>query len=442
MKSNSFTLHVCDGPKTYDHHRALGHAVALVDDVIDGSNIDAGRIILAGNISPSQADEIRKRVDKAVHIIHEHHLADFNMERASMVAPRRPPWLWTGFIPRGMLTLWAGDPQAGKTFVALDIAARVTTGRPMPDGSEGVPPAGVLIVSYDDAPAETIVPRLIGAGADLDKVVVLDGNLGGRGESCRVFADDIEALLIRAHEQLAATRTRLGLVILDPMSALLAGADSHQASSVYLKLGQLVGHCNREDVAALVLAHTGKAERGKAINAATGSQAQAGIARAMAIFAQDGSNEDRLILPSKLSVGRMGEGHRFRIVDVPVTSLEHGDKTALAGLGFETLPRVDWLGGAGMDAQGWIDQQAAAESPTRGQDAIRVALTCIAQGTRAAMDIEAAAKAEGITKPTLQSATKNIGLVKVKTSFGWLWGWPTESADDIVAVHTGGKVSA
>lgn len=427
------TFYVCNGPREYDNHQRQGHAVILIDDLFNGSEIDASRLILAGNITREEAGKIRELVGEDVRVIFEADIANFDLALASSIAPRKPSWIWQGMIPRAMLSLWVGDPQSGKTFAALDIIARITTGRAMPDGTAGIGPLGALVVSYDDARAETLVPRLIGAGADLSKVVVLDGNIGGRGESRRVFADDIEALIIRAQDQLARERTRLGIIVLDPMSALLAGTDSNMASSVYGRLGSLVGFCQQEDVAALILAHTGKTERGKAINSATGSQAQAGAARSMALVVRDDMNDERLILPAKSSVSRMGEGFRYTIEDVPVDHLD--DTNKLRSEGFTTLPRVNWLGGAGMNAQEWIDQLAAAESPTKSQDAIRVTLTCLGKGVRAAKDIEAAAVAEGITKPTLQSATKNIGIVKCKTRYGSLWGLPTETADDIIGAH-------
>lgn len=434
------TFYVCAGPTEYDNHREQGHAVVLKDDLLNGSDLDASRIILAGHITREDAGKIRDLVGEEVRIVHESDLADFNMVLASNLEARKPTWVWENMLPRGMMSMWTGDPMAGKTFVALDIIARVTTGRAMPDGSAGIGPLGVLIVSYDDAPAETIKPRLIGAGADCSKVIILDGNLGGRGESRRVHASDFEAMILRAQDQLARNHTRLGMILMDPMSALLAGTDSHMASAVYGMLGNLVGYCHQEDVAALILAHTGKADKGKAINSATGSQAQAGAARSMAMFARDDANDERLILPAKSSISRMVEGFRFTIEDVPID--QYDDAETLKSAGFSTLPRVRWLGGSGMNAQEWLDQQAAAESPSKGQDAIRVALTCLGKGVRAAKDIEAAAAAEGITKSTLQSATKNIGIVKCNTSYGWLWGFPTETREQIINRHLGRESAA
>src|SRR5688572_15476895 len=58
------------------------------------------------------------------------------------VKERELEWLWPGRIPLGKITLLAGDPEAGKSFVVADLAARTTRGGPWPDGvgPDGNPP--------------------------------------------------------------------------------------------------------------------------------------------------------------------------------------------------------------------------------------------------------------------------------------------------------------
>ena len=82
------------------------------------------------------------------------------------VAPQEVTWLWPGRIPLGQDRLLIGDPGMAKTMLALDVAARVSTGTPFPDGS--VPPTGdVVILTAEDGLADTIRPRLDRAGADV-----------------------------------------------------------------------------------------------------------------------------------------------------------------------------------------------------------------------------------------------------------------------------------
>src|SRR6478672_10265157 len=91
------------------------------------------------------------------------------------VAPQPVRWLWPGRIALGKLTLICGDPGLGKSFLTLDLAARLSAGRAWPDGAAPVAGAGsaVLITAEDDA-ADTIRPRLDAAGADVSRIVALD----------------------------------------------------------------------------------------------------------------------------------------------------------------------------------------------------------------------------------------------------------------------------
>ncbi|SVD48491.1 uncharacterized protein METZ01_LOCUS401345, partial [marine metagenome] len=82
-------------------------------------------------------------------------------------------WLWEGWLPKGKLVLLDGNPGCGKTTIALDLVARLASGRPLPDGN-AVEPVVSLILNPEDGMDDTIVPRLIAADADLDLVHLWD----------------------------------------------------------------------------------------------------------------------------------------------------------------------------------------------------------------------------------------------------------------------------
>jgi hypothetical protein len=89
----------------------------------------------------------------------------------SRIAGEQGEWLWRDRIPAGDLTLFDGDPGTNKSSVALDLAARVSTGREMPDGTTGCQ-GGVVLLAGEDSLSKTIRPRLDAAGADLSRVAV------------------------------------------------------------------------------------------------------------------------------------------------------------------------------------------------------------------------------------------------------------------------------
>src|SRR5438105_10443783 len=83
-------------------------------------------------------------------------------------------WCWLNRLAFGKLALLDGDPGLGKSLLALDLCARLSTGRPMPDGSAGPGVCNSLVLNAEDGAADTIRPRLQALGADLERVFVLD----------------------------------------------------------------------------------------------------------------------------------------------------------------------------------------------------------------------------------------------------------------------------
>src|SRR6476619_6439795 len=93
---------------------------------------------------------------------------------ANQVVAQPVSWLWPDRMPLGKLVLLDGDPDLGKSLLALDLCARLSTGRPFPDGSPGPGVANSVVLNGEDGAADTIGPRLEALGAELTRVFVLD----------------------------------------------------------------------------------------------------------------------------------------------------------------------------------------------------------------------------------------------------------------------------
>ena len=133
-------------------------------------------------------------------------------------------WLWAGRVPLGMITMFAGDPKLGKSYVTLAMAAAVSRGLPLPMGDVPNQPGSTILMSAEDDPARTIVPRLDAAGADLTKVHILESVILANGsETLPSLRADIDAI--------TAAAARLGdcrLIVIDPVSAYLKGVDDNR----------------------------------------------------------------------------------------------------------------------------------------------------------------------------------------------------------------------
>jgi putative DNA primase/helicase len=92
---------------------------------------------------------------------------------AANIVPKPVEWLWPGRVAIGKQTLIAGEAGLGKSQIGIAMAAAVTTGGPWPCNEGHAPLGNVIILSAEDDPADTIVPRLLAAGADRQRVQII-----------------------------------------------------------------------------------------------------------------------------------------------------------------------------------------------------------------------------------------------------------------------------
>lgn len=157
----------------------------------------------------------------------------------SDVTAQQIQWLWEPRIALGKLSILDGDPGLGKSMLMLDLAARLTGGLPMPDGSPGLlPPSGVVLIAPEDDLADTIQPRLLRAGADLSRIISL-GSLPSINSTVdpyhRPFSLSHDLPLLEA----AIDRVQARLVIIDPLMSLLGNKNVYQDNSVRTLLASL-----------------------------------------------------------------------------------------------------------------------------------------------------------------------------------------------------------
>lgn len=194
------------------------------------------------------------------------------IHRADQVREREVTWLWPGYLPAGKLTIVEGDPGDGKSVMTCDLAARFSTGAPLPDGSKApIGPTDVVMISAEDDPEDTIRPRLRVAGADLRRVhLVLEGSIPGTPFD---LLRDLPAL-----EQFITTH-HVGLVVIDPLMAFVPGTiDAYKDAEVRRLLWPITTMAMRTVCAVLLVRHLVKS-RTKAISAGGGSMGFVGAAR-------------------------------------------------------------------------------------------------------------------------------------------------------------------
>ena len=94
--------------------------------------------------------------------------------RLTDVAESRIDWLWPKYIPLSALSILDGDPGCGKSLITVDLAARLTRGDVMPDGSTPPKSGRVLFLNAEDSVERVLLPRLKAANADLSRILCMD----------------------------------------------------------------------------------------------------------------------------------------------------------------------------------------------------------------------------------------------------------------------------
>lgn len=332
--------------------------------------------------------------------------------RLSTVIPERVRWLWPGYLPRAKMVVIDGDPSTGKSTVGTDLAARTSTGSPWPDDTPNDEPGDVVLLSAEDGLADTIVPRLRAAGADLDRVHALievpmvdeDGNVHMVPPS---LPRDIGQL-----ERLVASH-RAHLVIVDVLMAYLSGrVDSHRDQDVRAVLHQLSAMAERTGATVVLIRHLNKAGGGNALYRGGGSIGIVGAARAAYLVARDPDDEHRRIFAAtKLNIAAEPPALSYRLVDDPEWF----------------CARVDW------DAEPVnITTTALLKGPTdederterdEAADFIRAHLTENGGEAPASEVAKAATTALGVSKVTVHRARHRAGVRSHKAGMGSGWVW-------------------
>lgn len=217
------------------------------------------------------------------------------------LTPEPIKWLWRFWLALGKLHILAGAPGQGKTTIALACAATVTTGGRWPDGTS-CEVGNVLIWSGEDDPADTLLPRLLAAGADKARCYFVSGTrINGEVHSFDP-ARDMFAL-----EEQAQRIGGIKLLIVDPVVSAVAG-DSHKNTEVRRALQPLVDLANRLDTAVVGISHFSKGGAGgDPASRVVGSIAFTAVARVVLVAAklkgEEGELDRRVLARGKSNIG-------------------------------------------------------------------------------------------------------------------------------------------
>lgn len=300
-------------------------------------------------------------------------------------------WLWRGWIPYGKISMIVGDPGLGKSNLILDIAARLTIGKPMPFNVLAFHAASdVLLLMAEDGLADTVRPRMEAAGADLRRVHAY------RPEDALELLSNIERLErdIRHH--------KVRMVVADPLMAFFPSAlDSHKDQHARRVLSPIASLAQNTGAAFVFVHHPNKNGEGRAVYRAGGSIGIIGATRAAALVAQDPADPQKRILASiKHNLCKPPQSLRFHLE--AALDVESNPEKA--------PPRTVWDEVANGHTADTLFSAPISQNASELDEAVEFLRESLADGPVKVTELECAAKVAGISISTLKRARNRLSV--------------------------------
>lgn len=326
----------------------------------------------------------------------EPNLKLINMEQVEV---EKIDWLLYPFIPFGKVTIVQGDPGEGKTTMVLQIIAKLTKGEAvLPSGSDepaleaktvDQEPVNVIYQTAEDGLGDTIKPRLLSAGADCSRVMVIDDN-------------DQALTMMDARLEEAIIKTKARLVVLDPIQGFLGAAvDMHRANEIRPLMKRVAVLAEKYHCAIILIGHMNKNSNGKSSYRGLGSIDFQAAAR------------------SVLIVGRIKDEPEIRVVCHVKSSLAPEGKSIVFRLDKDT--GFEWIGEYDISADDLLSGDNRGKKIHAAKEFLQEVL---ASGSVAQTKVAEEAESRGIKKKTLWNAKKELEINSVKIGNQWFWMLP------------------
>lgn len=317
---------------------------------------------------------------------------ELQLVKGTQIAPAEVVWLWVGYIPKAKLTLLQGDPGTGKSTFLMNIAALLTKGEKLPFAEEALPPMNVIYQTTEDDYDDTVIPRFIKAGGDLERFFHIE-----ESENPLSFSDPRIEQAIR--------EVNAGLLILDPVSSYISSkASMNNANEVRAQMNPLIKVARSTGCAILLVAHMNKKKDMSALMRVTGSIDFVGAVRSALLIAamEDETSSKRVLAVTKSNLAEKGASIYFML----------GDK-------------IEWLEMSEITADEALSM-IPSEGKRRGskmQIAMDVLTECLSDGQKPGKDLTDKLEKMGISKKTVDTAKKQLRIESIRSGRDSVWMW-------------------
>lgn len=330
-----------------------------------------------------------------------------HLTRLADIEQKPLDWLWPGWLPLGTIVDFSGDPGQAKSGIAYDLAARITTGQPMPNCTNAAPPAGVVLIQGEDLVDTMVKPTLLAAGADVARIFVYDPK-GFAGQPL-TLPDDLQLVAD------AVAEVHAKLVVIDPATVFFA-CNPNSEPSVRRALQPITDFAQQAGVTVLLVRHLNKNDGGNLLYQAGGSIAWIAAARSA---------------PRAISDPASSDPHRHLLVQIK-TNLPSEPTLAYRTVLQNGCIGVQWLGNSSFTAKEMNIGQL--EERTRRREAMDILFLILRNGPLHVEEVIRKAKQQGVAKRTLERAKVTLGVRSQRHDYGFHWHWEWQLPEDENAV--------
>lgn len=313
--------------------------------------------------------------------------AKLRMIKLSEIQTQEVKWLWFPMIPYGKLTIVQGDQGDGKTTLILNIAAKLSKGEGLDENMKPTEPMNIIYQTAEDGLADTVKPRLEMAGADCERIMVIDES----EKSLSMIDERLEEAVIK---------TNAKLLILDPIQAYLGGGmdmnRANEARDMTKKLGALA---EKYKCAIVLIGHMNKASGNKAAYRGMGFIDFFAVARSVLLVGRvEGDPNIRAVVQIKNNLAQFGHPKAFELME-----------SGFRWLGDYEITADEVLGGIAPKANKLEQAKRMHRELTETSNAVQ------------SNEIFDMAEEQGISKRTLENAKKELCIRARKINNSWYW---------------------
>jgi putative DNA primase/helicase len=328
-------------------------------------------------------------------------------------------WLWPNRFALGKLGLLGGSPERGKGLIISDMFSRITRGAPWPCNEGTAPKGDCVLLQQEDEDADTVVPRLTAAGADLKRVKLIKMITKVDGSGRRMF--DLNTDLQKLRDVLKSLDNPTMLAI-DPLDAYIGKLNAASGNEVRSALAPLVDLIKEFHLAAVGVKHFNKrTEVDNALARIADSVAFGALARHCFVVTDDPENERRLLVKAKNNLAPDVKALSYTIRPVHAGT-DHRDGREIYA------PRIDWgyehVEISAVQAMRAEANGTAAVNPRKAAKEFMIKLLT-ENGEMLHEDVVQAIKGEPFSMSTVKNIKKEAGIesAKGKGSMTGKWVW-------------------